>query len=480
MKREFLINIIFLLGINLLIKPFYIFGIDRTVQNMVAPGVYGIYFTLYNFTYLFQIINDFGIQNFNNRNIAQYRQLIHKYFPNILILKGLLGVLYLLAILIAGILVGYTPFLKLMMLIGFNWLLNALVLYLRSNISGLGLYRLDSLVSVLDKLLLILVCSILLWANPWQEAFRIEWFVYAQTFSLSITAAIAFMIVLPRLTRLRFRFQPAFLWLTLKRSYPYALVIFLMTAYTRIDSVMIERMLPDGPLEADLYASAYRLLDASNMIGFLFAGLLLPMFARLIKEQGDFAELAQTSLQFIWVGAITLCCVCWFFQEDIMVLLYNNGSAYSGKILAYLMLSFVAISGSYIFGTLLTANGSMMQMNRLFVVGLLLNLLLNILLIPTQKALGAAIATCATQFFVLIGQIVLARQLLKVQIKIPAWLRLVGFSICICLSTWLISHFFPTNWIVNFLLSITAAIPLAFLFQLMDISQLSRQAFSKP
>jgi len=38
MKRKFINNLGFLLFLNLLVKPFWIFGIDRTVQNMAAPG----------------------------------------------------------------------------------------------------------------------------------------------------------------------------------------------------------------------------------------------------------------------------------------------------------------------------------------------------------------------------------------------------------------------------------------------------------
>ena len=53
MKRKFLTNLGFLLFLNLLVKPFWIFGIDRTVQNMAAPGEYGFYFTILNFTFLF-------------------------------------------------------------------------------------------------------------------------------------------------------------------------------------------------------------------------------------------------------------------------------------------------------------------------------------------------------------------------------------------------------------------------------------------
>ena len=279
MKREFLLNIVFLLTANLLIKPFYLFGIDRTVQNTVSESEYGLYFALFNFTFLFQIVNDFGIQNYNNRNIAQHRHLLVKYFPNLIVLKGLLSILYLALVLGIGWWAGYTlPHFSLLLFIAFNQILFSLVLYLRSNVSGLGRYRLDSLLSVTDRLLLILICSVLLWGNLVPGPFRIEWFVWAQTASLSMTALIAMSIVARRLPRFRLRINPVFLRYLLRESAPYALSIFLMSAYYRLDGLMIEQLLPDGATEAGLYASAYRLYEAANMVGFLFAGLLLPLF----------------------------------------------------------------------------------------------------------------------------------------------------------------------------------------------------------
>ena len=146
------------------------------------------------------------------------------------------------------------------------------------------MYRVDSFLSALDKLLMIIICSILLWGPSFSEHFQIEYFIYAQTISLALTATLAFFIIGKYLKKLSFKFRTPFLKLILKESYPYALVVFLMTAYTRIDGVMIERMLPDGAFEAGVYVSAYRLLDASNMFAFLFAGLLLPMFAKIIKD----------------------------------------------------------------------------------------------------------------------------------------------------------------------------------------------------
>lgn len=56
-----------------------------------------------------------------------------------------------------------------------------------------------------------------------------------------------------------------------------------MNMYTRVDAPLMERMLVDGREQTNIYASAFRLLEASNVIGYLFAGLLMPMYARLLK-----------------------------------------------------------------------------------------------------------------------------------------------------------------------------------------------------
>jgi len=455
MNREFLINILFLIAVNLLIKPFYIFGIDRTVQNTVEAGDYGLYFAFFNFTFLFQIINDFGIQNYNNRNIAQHSYLLEKYFPNILILKALLAIIYFLVISIAATIAGYTlPYFPLLLMVGLNQVLNSIILFFRSNISGLALYRTDSVVSVIDKLLLIIICGILLWAPPFKDHFKIEWFVYAQTTTLFLTATIAFAIIYQKLPVLRFRFKPVFLWMIIKNSYPYALVIFLMTAYSRIDAVMIERLLENGRVEADIYASAYRLLDASNMIGFLFAGLLLPMFARLLKERLPVGPLLAFSFQFIWAAAAVLAIGTFMFQEEIMIALYKDADAYSGKILGYLILSFVAGSGAYIYGTLLTANGSLMKMNLLFTGGVVLNIGLNLLLLPKFKAEGAAIATLITQFVIFVGQIILAQKELALRFDWAQLLKIIGFSAVCGYVSWTIYQQATNNWLLYYLLSL--------------------------
>jgi len=468
MKREFLLNILLLLGLNLLVKPFYIFGIDRTVQNEVGAEAYGLYFAFFNLAMLLQIALDFGIQNFNNRAISQHRQLIGKYFPNLLLLKLALSWVYLGLVLAVAALLGYRlEEWTLLIWVLVVQILNSFVLFLRSNLSGLGFYRTDSLLSALDRFLLIGIAGLLLFHPTRTMAFRVEWLVYAQALSLALTALTAFWLLRKHLPKLRFRWKtPLAVWF-LRNSAPFALVILLMTLYTRMDAVMLERILPDGKREAGIYASAYRLLDAANMLGYLFATLLLPMFARMLKSREPVRPLVETSFQLIMAGAWALSLGIFFYRQEIAFWLYDEATPYWGEVLGWLMFSFVAVSGSYIFGTLLTAKGRMGPMNRLFIVGIALNAGLNLLLIPEYKAWGAAVATLATQSLVFLAQVWLSKRMLGVSPGMGMALRQLGFALCAGALFFVAHRWGALAWQLNFLLALLGCGALAALFRML-------------
>ena len=472
MKREFLINLIFLLGINVLVKPLYLFGIDRNVQNLLAPGEYGVYAQILSLTYLLQMIADFGLQNYNNRQIAQHRFLVGKYFPALVSAKILLSFLFASLVIGTSILLGYWQrFPDLVILLALNQILLSFLLFLRSNVSGLGYYRWDSFLSILDKLLMILLLGTVFWLGYQKEHFQLSWFVWAQTISFLTPITLAIILLRKDLTRFRLRFNWPLITVIIKQSYPYALVVLLMTLYTRIDMIMLGKLLKNGDVEADLYASAYRLLDAANMFGYLFATLLLPMFARLLKQQGMVGALVRTGIQLIWAGAIPLTAALFFYQDVVMEALYVDGSAYSGRILAWLMLSFIAVTGSYIYGTLLTANGSLMAMNRIFLIGVIANILLNWWLIPNYQSIGAAMATCVTQFFAFSAQVILSLRKVSLKTDIRLILRILGFSLLVGCSGWILKYYSPMHWVYSFIGVLTSGIIWAIITRMLPLQE---------
>jgi len=472
LKRKFITNLLLLLFLNVLIKPFWIFGIDRTVQNMVGNESYGLYFSLLSFSMILNIFLDLGITNFNNKNIAQHHQLLKKHISNIVGLKFILAGVYALICLIAALIIGYKDVeIHLLIFLVLNQFLISFTLYLRSNISGLHLFRTDSLLSVLDRSLMIAICSVLLFTNITGHTFRIEWFVYAQSAAYLITCIITFGVVLAHTGRIKFQFNRKFFMVFLKKSYPYALLILLMSFYNRIDSVMLESLLPNGKEQVGTYAQAFRLLDAVSMFGVLFAGLLLPIFARMIKQKQDIGSMVQFSFLLLFVPAIIFTFSSGFYNSEIMNLLYSSNTNLSAPIFRLLMVSFLGVATTYIFGTLLTANGSIRQLNWMALAGMGLNIGLNLLLIPRMQALGSAWASLATQLFTALVQTILAVKFLKLTINYQVIGKLILFVAFVFLAGMLSKQF--NNWYMGYFVMITGSLLFAFTIKLINLKALT-------
>ncbi|MEM8526802.1 MAG: oligosaccharide flippase family protein [Bacteroidota bacterium] len=472
MNREFLVNIIFLVAINLLIKPFYIFFIERDVQNVVGTSEYGIYFALLNLVLILEIVNDFGIRNFTSRYIAQNNHLLHKYFPDLLSLKLVLSLIYYFASLLIGWWLGYLQeYMILFNVLIISKMITSGISFLRANIIGLAYYRSDSILSVLHRLISILFCGLLLWIPTFRADFTMNWFVYCELLALLLTLSVAYILLRRSLSSFNFRINYQRIIVFLRQSLPYALIVFLMMIYNRIDAVMLEQLLENGKEEAGIYAASYRLLDAAVMFSFLFANLLLPMFSKMLKAKESINDLVKFTFQLMMAVAISGVVATYFFRTEIMDLLYVGATVYWGNILGILMWSFIAISATHVFGTALLANGNLRALNYLSLLGIVLNIVLNWYFIPIHRAYGAAMTTCITQFFVVLGEIYLVVRFLQLQTP-KMWLRMILFGV----SLFGIIHYgeqlLVLDWRISFFIVFAIGISLAFLFKLIHLNSI--------
>jgi O-antigen/teichoic acid export membrane protein len=443
MQRRFLLNLALLLVLNLLVKPFYIIGIDAGVQDAVGSAVYGTYAALLSLGFLLNIVLDLGMTNQNTRHIAQHTHLMGKTVGGVIGVRSVLVVLYALLTLGTGVVLGYSGA-QLAMLgwLVVNQALVATIQYLRSNIAGAQRFKQDSLLSVLDRVLLIGMVGWLLWGRGVGAPFRMEWFVWAQTVAYTITAVVAYVLVQRIAGGVRLAWQPAYAWVVVKQSFPYALLILLMTFYYRIDTLMLERLLPDGAVQAGIYAQGFRFFEAFNMLGYLMAGLLLPMFSKLLgaKDAGaraGLAPLVRLAMRLVFTGTIAVAVFGIVHAQAIMDLRYTEHTAESAPVFALLIGCFVAVCSTYVFGTLLTAGGRLRQLNWMAAGGALLNIGLNLVLIPRLQAEGAAWASLVTQVITAVVQIALAARLYGTTIAPGLWARTVFYALAlVLLAVW--------------------------------------------
>jgi O-antigen/teichoic acid export membrane protein len=399
---------------------------------------------------IFNILTDFGLNNFNTKNIAQNRQLLNKHLSQLISVKFILSVIYIIVSLIFSYLIGYSELqIKFLIILLINQVLASFFLYLRSNLAALHLFKINSILSITDKLLMILFCGFLI--LKYKNNFQIEWLAYSQTLAYLISTFIAFVFVLRNSGKLKLRFNYGFALAIVKQSAPFALLILLMTIYTRVDFVMLERMLPNGNFYSGIYAQAFRIVDAFAVFAYLFASLLLPIFSKMIKDKDDLENMVKKSALLLLTPVMILIISVFFYSDGIMQVLYKEHVLQSAKILGILMFGFGGIAAIYIYGTLLTANENLKQLNIISAAGVIINILLNYILIPEYKYLGAAFSSMATQILMAIVQFYLVYRIFNFKIIKKEVFKWLIFILILMMQTKSISQIENYRYLLFFI-----------------------------
>lgn len=474
-NRKFILNIIFLIAINLLIKPFWFFGIEVAVQNRLGNELYGLYASLLSFSILFNIFLDLGVTNFNNRELARHNHLLTKYLSSIIGIKLIFAGIYAVLCIIIGIIAGYeTKQISILSFLILNQVLSSLILYLRSNINALMKFITDSILSVLDKLLMIIILSILLWGI--NSPFKLEWFIWSQTAAYFITATIAVIIVFNNTISFKLRFNYHHMLVIIKKSLPFSLLVLLMAFYNRMEPILLERLLVNGKEQAGLYAQGFRILEVFSNFALLFTVILLPIFSKMLKEKEDTSKLASLAFSILMIPVIVVALTGYAYRSELMTLMYHQPG--NSNIFGIIIIGFIGISLTYIYGTLLTAAGKLKELNIMAVTAVVMNISLNLILIPRFEAQGAAIASCTTQILTGIVQTIMAVRILKLRKDKNVVLRFV-FWLFSFIITLFLARTFVSNWLLAGLLSISLAFLFAFIFKAVHIKEIIKMAVTK-
>ncbi|MBK9737307.1 MAG: polysaccharide biosynthesis C-terminal domain-containing protein [Saprospiraceae bacterium] len=241
-----------------------------------------------------------------------------------------------------------------------------------------------------------------------------------------------------------------------------------MTAYNKLDGVMLGSLINDHNYQAGIYATAYRFYDAANMIGYMFAALLLPMFAANAEQMAVLNTLLDVGLKYVVITAVMIILSCFYYGDIIMAIMFDDYTSEFFIVLRILISSYLMVAIAYIFGTMLVACGKVKTLNYIFGIGLLVNIVLNIILIPRYQAIGAALSTLITQSFVMIGQVIIVRMSLKIGIQLKEILRLILFTV---LSTVIFIGFKSMttgHWYLILGISILICLLLSFILKILD------------
>lgn len=221
----------------------------------------------------------------------------------------------------------------------------------------------------------------------------IFWFSVSYTFDFAIAFIIIFISSQRSLSLFSlylFRFNV--LIDLLKKSWPIIASSVLVVMYTRLDQIMIMKMM--GPESVGLYNVAVKIAESYIFVPAALTTSLYPLVSNQLNAKNIrfYFDLVVTSS--VLCGIITLVACFWMVP-----LLFGKAYTDSLNILSItLFSSMFAVIGGAVTNVMIIINLTYMRLVRA-VIGLLINFVLNLIMIPQYGVLGAAFASLIAQIF---------------------------------------------------------------------------------
>lgn len=409
-QKTFLGSLLLLVLLNAVVKPLWIFGIDRNVQILTGFAAYGRYFAMLGFCLVFGFLLDPGLNIHLNREAASRPSDRVGLFWDTLYTKAVLIAVFALTVMAfawlsgirdPGFVLPYVALVTLISMLGF----------LRTFLSSAQRYRQDAVLSVLDKAVVIAAIGGMILFPEVLGPVTIERFVAVQSLAIALSICLAAFFIVRHVEGFAFLRFRGFRRGLLLASLPFALNNFLMTVILRSDAFLLERLHPDGAHEAGVYAAGFRILDAFSMMGTLVGGFLLSFIARHWPGRTAVEPTLAIARRALICVAILIGVTGCVLPEYLAALLYHRSDAALVAVMRTVLLALPGLSLVSIYGTLLTATGHIGAFIRISLGYAAVLVILDVLLIPTYGALACSIVAVVVETAYALSLIRAARRL---------------------------------------------------------------------
>ena len=194
------------------------------------------------------------------------------------------------------------------------------------------------------------------------------------------------------------------------KSIPFLVIwLFISTIY-KIDLVMLQFF--RGEVIVGLYEAACTIIKNLIIFPSLFVISIYPSLSRyVIKDKKKLCYLYKKSFLYIFLFSLFIVICCFIFGKFIILLIFGKEF-----IKSIFILKLISISGFFLFLNIinvyyLNAINKPLMNAKVFIFGAVMNILLNLILIPRYSYTGAAIATIASYAAIFFGELLYIRKI---------------------------------------------------------------------
>lgn len=205
------------------------------------------------------------------------------------------------------------------------------------------------------------------------------------------------------------------------------------TVYTNLDTVMLGLMKSD--FDVGIYNAAIKIKTLLVMLVTSLGTVMLPRLSEYAEENrtGEFRHLISKAISFVLLFSVPVSLFCMIFADQIILLLSGREFLPAAIPMIVLMPTLILIGLSNITGIqILVPTGREKQVMISVTAGALIDLAVNLLLIPEYGSTGAAIGTLLAETAVTLWQAWLLRDLLRQILPHVEWKCIAGGLAAAC------------------------------------------------
>lgn len=397
-------------------------------------GVEGVgkYTTVFAFVAFFAVFADFGLQWTLIRELAIQKNK-NKVFQNIFTLRLIVALLiHILAFGLAWFF-NYPVDVKWGIgIISLSWFFTTInsvfVGVFQSN------YRLDKSVST-DVLGRAVIYLLILLATTYNLGFTIVLISYVAG---TIVNFVANMLLVRKYVTLGFGRDTSYWPTIIRQAFPIGVVLVFHFIYFKIDSLMLSWM--KGMVDVGIYGTSYKLLEVLDSLPVMFLGASFPLMTKYVMEKDNRLNSAfQKQFDFLALVGFPVLVGTYILARPIIdfiggrsgeftntaTVTFLNQPATSVTVLQILVFVIGISFFSNLYAYLIVSMGKQKSMVLPTIGFAVINIILNLILIPAASYIGSSFATLMTELVVLVATIYIANKYIKIPIVYGSFFKVI-------------------------------------------------------
>ncbi len=383
------------------------------IARWLGASDIGLYVFAISLTTILSVFIDFGLSPVLIRESAKYKEKANAYLNNVITVKLLFSVITFIAAVIIINLLNKPPIVSMMVyLAGLVMIFDSFSLSFWSIFRAWQNLKYESISIAINQILIFIVglAGILL-----------KFPIYVLVIALLCGSFFSFIYPLILLKfKLDFKFKLQWQAETLKTLFkialPFALAGIFTRVYSYIDQVLLSVLIGDQSL--GWYSVAYKITYALQFIPAAFAAAIFPAMSYYHAcEKEKLKQVFEKSMYFLIIASLPIAFGIASLADKIILFLYTSEYAPSILTLQIFIFAIIAIFLSFPVGSILNACDKQAINTFNLGVTMILNIILNIILIPRYQQVGAAIAALSSLSLMFILNLAWVPKIIKYDYK---------------------------------------------------------------